>query len=394
MEKTIYLDHAASTPLRTEVLAAMLPHFEGTYANASSIHHKGREAQHVLEGARDEVARVLRALPREIIFTSGGTEANNLAIVGAAHAQRVRGKHVLISAIEHPSVLEAAQILAREGFEIEYVPVNTQGLVSVADVLAHARTDTILISIMYANNEIGTIEPIAEITTALRDRFPNALERPLFHTDACQATGQLPIAPEALGIDLMTLNSSKIYGPKGVGILYMREGTVLAPHTVGGHQEFGLRAGTENVAGIIGFAKALTLAIAEEQDAHARLTALRDTFIADVTQAIPAASLNGHPTLRLANNVHFSFPYIEGESLVLMLDAAGICASTGSACNAHDLVPSHVLRAIGQTPEIIHGSLRLTLGRDTTHEELMYVCDALVASVARLKAMSPLPLSL
>lgn len=299
---------------------------------------------------------------------------------------------MLISAIEHPSVLEAARALAAHGFEIEYIPVDEYGLVHVEDVIARVRHNTALISIMYANNEIGTIEPIREIAEALAKRY--GTDRPLLHTDACQAAGQLPISPQALGVDLMTLNSGKIYGPKGAGLLYVRAGVPFTPLIHGGHQEFGVRAGTENILAIVGFAKALELAVVETETTRERLTALRDACIEKVHARFPGAFLNGHPTLRLANNIHFSFPHIEGESLVLMLDNEGVCTSTGSACNAHDLVPSHVLRAIGQTPEIIHGSLRVTLGKDTTAHDLAYFETALAHAVARLTALSPLPLSL
>ncbi len=388
--KTIYLDTAAATPVRDEVLDAMLPHLTNSYGNPGSIHHIGREAHVQLEESRARILKVLDTEHGEIIFTGSGSEANNLALRGIAHARSAQGKHILVSNIEHTSVLESALELTREGFEIEYIPVDAQGLISVSDVMERIRPDTILISVMYANNEIGTIEPIEALGTALRE-MANA---PLFHTDACQALGQLPISPITKSVDLMTLNSSKVGGPKGVGLLYIRDGVPLIPLIVGGDQEYGKRAGTENVASIVGFAHACMLAENEREEHSLHMQTLRDAFIHNVKKTFPEAILNGHPTNRLPNNIHFSFPYIEGESLVLLLDTHGVCASTGSACNSQNLVPSHVLRAIGQTPERIHGSLRLSLGRTTTIEELDVAYSALVASVVHLQKLSPLPLHL
>ncbi len=387
--QTIYLDHAASTPLRNEAYEAMLPYLSGTYGNAGSIHHVGRRAFDALEHARMDVASTLGVNGAEIIFTGSGTEANNLALVGTARAKGARGKHILVSAIEHKSVLETAESLRAEGFDIEFIPVDSVGKVSVSDILKRIRPDTILVSVMYANNEIGTIEPIAELGEALRKNYP--LNGPLFHTDACQASGQLPINPRDLHVDLMTLNSSKVYGPKGIGLLYVREGVALGSFVHGGDQEHGKRAGTENVAGIVGFATALSLAEAERESTSTYLIELRDAFIREVKEKFPQAILNGHETERLPNNIHFSFPRIEGESLVLLLDMQGVCASTGSACNARDLAPSHVLRAIGQSHELIHGSLRLTLGRETTKEDLEKTLIALTISVERLESLSPIP---
>ncbi len=390
--RTIYLDNAATTPVRDEVLSAMIPYLQGVYGNPSSIHHKGREAFDALEKVRDEVARALRARATELIFTSSGSEANNLALMGVAYANRNTKKHILVSAIEHKSVLKTAEALSSDGFEIEYIPVDIHGLIHTKDVLSRVRNDTALISLIYANNEIGTIQPISEISNALHIQFPDTKERPLFHTDACQAPGQLPITPSELGVDLMSFNGGKIYGPKGVGLLYVRDGVSITPRMFGGEQEHGLRAGTENMAGIVGFSRALTLAVQEEKEFTQKLSLLRDTFIATVMQALPDTTLNGHPTQRLANNIHLSFPSIEGESLVLLLDTFGICTSTGSACNAHDLLPSHVLRSIQQKQELLHGSLRITLGRYTTEEDLTYTATTLRECVERLRALSPLPL--
>jgi cysteine desulfurase len=391
-DKTIYLDNAASTPLRPEVLAAMLPHLQNSYGNPSSIHHKGLEAHTLLEHARESVARSLVVKPTEIVFTSGGTEANNLALYGVAHAYSTRGKHILLSAVEHPSILNAGEVLTREGFDVEYLPVNQYGEINITNTLARVRNDTILISVMLANNEIGTIQPIEELSRALRARESSSI--PIFHTDACQATGQIPICPHTLGVDLMTINSSKIYGPKGIGLLYVREDISLCPVIVGGHQESGKRAGTENLPNIIGFAKALELASNEQQEHSALRTILRDSFISLLKEKLPQVTLNGQSVNRLPNNVHISLPNIEGESLVLMLDTYGICTATGSACSAHNLLPSHVLRAIGQPSEIIHGSLRFSLGRNTTREDLVYTVNTLSRCVERLEAMSPLPLHL
>ncbi|MFZ2252958.1 MAG: cysteine desulfurase family protein [Minisyncoccia bacterium] len=389
--KTIYLDNASSTPLRHEVLEAMIPHLENSFGNASSLHHMGRIAHTLLEDARHTVSSALDVKAKEIIFTSGGTEANNLALFGVAQSYRVRGMHILLSSIEHPSILEAGARLSQEGFDVEYLPVDRYGQISVKDTLTRIRPDTILISIMLANNEIGTIEPIAELSSQLRKKFSKET-RPFFHTDACQALGQIPITPDELGIDLMTLNSTKVYGPKGVGLLYVREGISLTPQMVGGAQEFGKRAGTENIPSIIGFAHALKLALTEQVDQSKKLIMFRNKFFKILKKKLPQLILNGHPEERLPNNIHISLPHIEGESLVLMLDTYGICASTGSACSAHDLLPSHVLRAIGQSPEVIHGSLRFTLGRDTTEEDLTYTAHALSLCAGRLLSMSPLPL--
>lgn len=390
--RTIYLDHAAGTPVRNEVFSAMLPYLQDVYGNPSSIHHVGRASYDAVTKARAEIAETLRVHTNEIIFTSGGTEANNLALFGIARTDGNTKKHILISAIEHKSILETAHTLSRAGFDVEYIPVDEYGMVRVDDVIARVKSDTLLVSIMYANNEIGTIEPITEIAEALREKFGDT--RPLFHTDACQAPGQIGVLPRELGVDLMTLNGGKIYGPKGIGMLYVREGVHVAPQIVGGEQERHLRAGTENIAGIVGFARALTLASAEVEHTAKQLSELRDTFIRAVVESIPGTILSGHPHDRLPGNAHFIFPSIEGEALVLLLDTYGICASTGSACNAHDLVPSHVLRAVGKAPEHIHGSVRFTLGLGTTQDDIIYTIASLTKCVERLRALSPLPLKL
>lgn len=390
--KTIYLDHSAGTSIRDEVFSAMLPYLKDTYGNPSSIHHKGREAFDALERARTDTAHAIGAHPDEIIFTGSGTEANNLALHGIMDSNRQTKPHILVSQIEHDSVLLLAKQLQEDGVDVEYIPVDIQGKIVIADVISRVRKETALVSIMYANNEIGTVEPIRELANALRENFGE--DRPLLHTDACQAPGQLPLDVTTLGADLMTLNGGKMYGPKGVGMLYVRSGITLAPQIVGGGQEHGRRAGTENIAGIIGFARALTLAVEEQARTAVRLTSLRDEFIHSIQREGLGAVLNGHETERLPGNVHFSFPAIEGEALVLLLDAYGICASTGSACNAQDLLPSHVLRAIGQNNDIIHGSIRFTLGKDTTKEDLTYTIETLKICVKKLQALSPIPLHL
>jgi cysteine desulfurase len=387
--ETIYLDYAATTPIRNEVIDAMLPYFKTTYGNPSSLHHVGREAQRILEGTRERIASHLRVSPHEIIFTSGGTEANNLALFGIAHAHKGNGKHILISQIEHASILSAGKILKEEGFDVEYVPVDAYGRVSPTDILSRIRKDTILISVMCANNEIGTVEPITEIGALLKEEYAET-ERPFFHTDACQAVGQLTVTPSLLNVDLMTINSGKIYGPKGVGLLYTRTGVTLSPHIVGGHQEMGRRGGTENVPLIIGFETALRYAIEELDTTRTHLLELQTFALELIKKRLPKATLNGHPTERLLNNIHLSFPCIEGESLLLLLDTQGVCVSTGSACASHALLPSHVLRAIGQKNELIHGSIRISLGKYTTKPELLTTIEILESAVNRLTKMSPL----
>jgi len=387
VRKTIYLDHAATTPLDPTVFTTMLPHLRDTYGNPSSIHQVGRVAFDALEEARASLANSLAVDPSEIILTGSGTESDNLVFFGWAGAHREYGNHVIVSSIEHKAVLEAAKLLEKEGFEVTYLPVDEQGLVRMSD-LSEALTDqTILISIMSANNEIGTIEPIQEITNLLETTYAGK-QKPLFHTDACQAVGQFSTKPREIKVDALTINSSKIYGPKGVGLLYLKTGVKLAPMIVGGNQESGRRAGTENVALAIGFAKALELAVTNPVSEVCRLVALRDQFLSELREHVPTLILNGHPTKRLPNNLHLCIPDVEGESMLLMLDAAGICAATGSACNSTDLAPSHVLQAIGRNDNIIHGSLRFTLGKSTTQEELTYTAKTLGTVVEKLRAIS------
>ena len=387
--RTVYLDHAAATPLDPRAFEAMRPFLTQTYGNPSSFHSAGKEAKDALDAARSSLATILGARADEILFTSGGTESDNLAILGVC---RALGKgHIVTSAIEHQAVMEAVGHLEKkEGFEVTYVPVDKHGLVDPEAVVKAIRPDTILVSIMYANNEIGTIEPIAEIGNAIQKmRQAAGSKSTLFHTDACQAAGALDLTVEKLHVDLLTLNGSKIYGPKGVGLLYVRRGIKLQPLLFGGSQEKGIRPGTENVVGIVGLATALTLAQAEAKTETARLIPLRDKLISGILKSIPKTRLNGHPTERLPNNVNISIMDIEGEAMILYLDARGVYASTGSACTSASLDPSHVILALGMPYEVAHGSVRFTLGRSTSEADIDYVLEVLPPLVEKLRSMSP-----
>ena len=388
-EREVYLDYAATTPTDPRVLEAMLPYFDARFGNASSMYKSGRRAAAALDDARGTIARILGCEQEEVLFTGSGTESDNLAVLGVARGNYANGKHIIVSAIEHKAVLESAKQLEREGFEVSIAPVHPNGLIDLDAFLKLLRSDTILVSIMYANNEVGTIEPIAQIAEIIK-KHKGQKNFPLLHTDACQAAGLLPLAVHTLGVDLMTLNGSKIYGPKGVGLLYKKKSVLLEPIIVGGEQEKGLRAGTESVPLIVGLAEALSLAEAFRDDEVVRLIELRDYFIAEVRKKIPQALFNGHETERLPNNAHFSFPHIEGESILLMLDQAGIEVSTGSACSSTDLKPSYVLLALGQSPELAHGSVRFTFGRHTTKEDIDYVLSVLLNVVTQLSSMSAL----
>ncbi len=388
--KKIYLDYAATTPLEPLVLAAMLPYFSAEYANPSSMHESGRRAKQAITRARLDIAELLNCAPDELIFTGSGTESDNLAMQGVARAYRAEGKHIIVSAIEHKAVLESAHALRRDGFEVDILPVDTFGRIDVDECLRLVRPTTTLISVMYANNEIGTILPIVELATALKKFRAGDRALPLLHTDACQAAGFLPLDVQELGVDLMTLNSSKIYGPKGVGMLYKKRGVRIQPLIVGGEQEMNLRAGTESVPLIVGMSVALKKVMEWRQEESARLTALRDYFIERLLTEIPGAILNGHPSERLPNNIHISIPYVEGEAILLMLDRQGIEASTGSACSAFDLKPSHVLMAIGQNAEFAHGSIRFSLGKETTRQEIDQVMVTFPPIIERLRSVSAL----
>lgn len=388
---SIYLDHAAGTPTSNEVLDLMLPYFGSSYGNPSALYSQGRQARYVLEKSRKAVASVLHALPEEIIFTSSGTESNNLALLGTARANKIHGNHILISAIEHKAVLEATQQLAKEGFIIERIPVDAFGVVDVRDCIGRVNEKTILISVMYANNEIGTIQPIKELSRALSVKRKEGIY-PIFHTDACQAAGYLSLNVKELDVDLLSLNGSKIYGPKGVGALYRKKCVPMQAIIFGGGQEAGLRSGTESLPHIVGFQEALSRVELKKEKEVARIVALRDECLKSLRETLPFFVLNGHPKERLPNNIHISIPDIEGESMVLMLDALGIAVATGSACSSQDLQVSHVLQAINQDPLLMHGSLRITLGEATTKNECDYFVKALFTVVEKLRAMSPLPL--
>jgi cysteine desulfurase len=363
---SIYLDHAATTPLRAEVLAAMSPYLAEHFGNPSSLHASGRRARQGLDEARESVAGILGAKPREVVFTGGGSESDNLAIKGAAWAASARGRHIVTSSVEHKAVLHTCAILERSGFEVTYLPVDRYGRVDPAELAGAITEHTTLVSIMYANNEVGTIQPIAEIGAICRER------RILFHTDAVQAGGFLPLDVDRLGVDLLSLGAHKLYGPKGVGALFVRQGTALLPQLQGGSQERQRRAGTENVPGIVGLARALELAQADPgaRDAeNARLAALRDRLLAGVRD-LPGVEPTGHPTERLPHSASLLVSGVEGGDLVAALDLEGVEASTGSACTTGSAEPSHVLLSMGIEPERAHGALRLTAGRGTTGDEI------------------------
>ena len=383
----IYMDHAATTPVDRRVLEAMLPYWTEQYGNPSGVYRLAREAAKAVQEARETVAGILNCKPREIIFTGCGSESDNLALRGVALAQRARGKgnHIITTPIEHHAVLHTAEELRdRFGFELTLVPVDRYGVVDPDDVARAIRDDTVLVSVMYANNEVGTIEPIAEIGAMTKERgIP-------FHTDAVQAGGVLPLNVDELKVDLLSLSAHKFYGPKGVGLLYVRDGIPLWPMQTGGGHERNRRAGTENVPYIVGLATALKLAYEEAEENNRRIANLRDRLIAGVLERIPDVHLNGHPVQRLPNNANFTFKSVEGEAILIQLDLLGVAASSGSACSVGAVEPSHVLTAMGVPPEEAHGSLRLTLGRENTEEDVDYVLEVLPPIVERLRAISPL----
>lgn len=384
MKDMIYLDNAATTRVKPEVLEAMLPYFSEIYGNASSIHRAGQEARKAIETARRQVAAAIGAQPQEIFFTGGGTEADNWAIEGVLASPKARGRHIITSGIEHHAVLHTCQWMEKQGCRVDYLPVDGDGLVDPAAVEAAIGEDTALITIMLANNEIGSIQPIREIGAIAK-----AHGIPL-HTDAVQAVGAIPVDVEDLQVDLLSLSAHKFYGPKGVGVLYVRKGMALANFQHGGAQERGKRAGTENLPGIVGLGKAIEMATCDIPGHAARLIGLRDRLIQGILRRIPEVRLNGHPTLRLPGNVNVSVAYVEGEALLLRLDLAGIEASSGSACTSGALDPSHVLLAIGLPHEVAHGSLRLTLGDCNTEWEVDAVLDTLPEIVQKLREMSPM----
>ena len=378
------MDHSATTPVAAEVLEAMLPYFSQRFGNASSLHGFGREAKEALEESRQKVARLLNADPEEIVFTSGGTESDNLALRGIAYKNRNSGRHIITSCIEHPAILETCRSLEREGFSVTYLPVNREGLIELSELERAIRPDTILISIMHANNEVGTIQPLEEVGRL-------AGERDIYlHTDAVQTVGKINVDVEAMGADLLSLSAHKLYGPKGVGALYIRQGTKMQSLSTGGGHERNLRSGTENVAGIVGLARAADLAGEEMAEEGQRLTGLRDRLAELVLGRVKDAWVNGSMEKRLPGSLNFGFSYVEGESLLLYLDSKGIAVSTGSACSSHKLEPSHVLLALGLKPEECHGSLRITMGRSNNQEQVDYVAECIAEAVERFRMMSPL----
>jgi len=383
--RVVYLDHAATTAVHPQVLEAMLPYYSERYGNASSVHSLGREARQAVDRARATVAGVLNCSTTEIVFTSCGTESDNLAIRGVCWKNRRQGDHVITSSVEHHAVSHTCEQMERQfGFEVTYLPVDEAGLVDVADVERAIAETTILISIMYANNEVGTVEPIAEIGEIARRRgIP-------FHTDAVQAAGALTLDVQELNVDLFTLSGHKFYGPKGVGVLYVREGTELLCSQTGGGHEWGMRSGTENVAGIVGLATALKLAEERREKESKRLAALRDRLVEGVLSSIDHCRLLGHPTQRLPNNANIAFGYVEGEGILLALDMEGIAASSGSACSTGSSDPSHVAMAMGVQREVARGAIRMTLGHENTEEDVDRVLEVSPGIVQRLRAMSPL----
>jgi len=382
--KKIYLDYAATAPCDPEVIKAMEPYFFDKFGNASSIHTYGQEAKAAVEDARERLASFLGAKAEEIVFTSGGTESDNFAIEGVAYALQKKGNHIITTAIEHHAIGEPCKFLEKQGFKVSYIGVDKNGLVSVEDIKKAITDKTILISVIHANNEIGTIQPIAEIGKIAKGKGI------YFHTDAVQTVGHIPVNVDELNVNLLSLSAHKFYGPKGVGALYIRRGTRLMRFLHGGDQEKGRRASTHNTPGIVGLGKAIELC-REKMDKEVEFQiALRNRLIKEIPSKISEVYLNGHPTKRLPNNVNFSIKYIEGESILLSLDMLGIAASTGSACTSSSLEPSHVLLALGLSHEIAHGSLRISLGRWTKEEDINYLLEHLPKIVEKLRAMSPL----
>ncbi|MBR3909843.1 MAG: cysteine desulfurase NifS [Anaerotignum sp.] len=383
MKTKYYFDNAATTPVREEVLQAILPYFREYYGNASSVYGIAKESKKALEKARAQVAAAIGAKPEEVYFTAGGSESDNLALRGVAETYKKKGNHIITTKIEHHAILHTAEYLEKHGVEVTYLNVDEFGRISLEELEKAIRPETILISIMFANNEIGTIQPIAEIGAIAKKHGI------LFHTDAVQALGHVPIDVEKMNIDLLSMSGHKLGAPKGIGAIYIRKGVAVTPLIFGGAQESKRRAGTENIPGIVGMGMAAELAVKEMEEMTEKLTAMRDKLIRGILEQIPHSRLNGHPTERLPGNCNISFEFIEGESLLLLLDALGIAASSGSACTSGSLDPSHVLMAIGLPHEVAHGSLRLTMDRDNTEEEIDFILEKLPAIVQRLRDMSP-----
>lgn len=384
-KQRVYLDHAATTPVRPEVLTAMNEVYEKHYGNPSTFYQEGYTVNDLLAESRETIAKVINADSSEIYFTSGGTESDNWAIKGTAFARKDKGRHIITSKIEHHAVLHTVEWLEKNGFEATYLDVDQYGLVDPSDLKAALREDTILVSIMTANNEVGTIQPIKELVQVVREN-----SQALFHTDSVQALGAIKLDVKDLGVDMMSFSAHKLYGPKGVGAMFLRKGLRIDNHMHGGGQERSRRGGTENIPGIVGFAKAVELAAEDMETEADRQIEIRDYIIKEISENIPYAKLNGHPNKRLPNNVNFSFEFIEGESMLLMLDHQGYACSSGSACTSASLDPSHVLLAMGLPHEIAHGSLRITLGRDNDLSQVKPFVENLAQSIARLREMSPL----
>ena len=382
--RKVYLDNAATTALSPKVLEKMMPYLTDIYGNASSPHSFGQTARIGVEHAREQVARAINADPSEIVFTGCGTESDNTVLFGVAERYAKKGDHIITTNVDHHAILHSCAALEKKGIKVTYLPVDKDGLVTPEQVRDAITDKTILVSVMFANNEVGTIMPIPEIAAVCHEKGV------LFHTDAVQAAGHVPVDVKAMGIDMLSISGHKFHGPKGVGVLYERKGIRLPSYIIGGEQEKGRRAGTENVAGIVGLGEALELAVTNMSETSARMTRMRDRLIEGIEATIPEVKLNGHRTKRLPNNVNFSIKYIEGESILLMLDMAGIAASSGSACTSGSLDPSHVLLALGLTHEVAHGSVRMTLGDDTTDEDIDYVLETLPKVAHRLRAMSPI----
>ena len=382
--RKVYLDNAATTALSPKVLEKMMPYLTDIYGNASSPHSFGQTARIGVEHAREQVARAINADPSEIVFTGCGTESDNTVLFGVVERYAKKGDHIITTNVEHHAILHSCAALEKKGIKVTYLPVDKDGLITPEQVRDAITDKTILVSVMFANNEVGTIMPIPEIAAVCHEKGV------LFHTDAVQAAGHIPIDVKAMGIDMLSISGHKFHGPKGVGVLYERKGIRLPSYIIGGEQEKGRRAGTENVAGIVGLGEALELAVTNMSETSARMTRMRDRLIEGIEATIPEVKLNGHRTKRLPNNVNFSIKYIEGESILLMLDMAGIAASSGSACTSGSLDPSHVLLALGLTHEVAHGSVRMTLGDDTTDEDIDYVLETLPKVAHRLRAMSPI----
>ncbi len=382
--KRIYMDHSATTPVHPAVLEAMLPYFTKNFGNASSVHSFGRDAKNAIESAREKIADFIGAQPNEIIFTSGGTESDNFAIEGVAFENSKKGNHIITSVIEHHAVLNTCKHLESHGFQVSYVSVDEHGIVDLDHLKSLIRDETILITIMHVNNEIGTIEPISEISAIAKE---NGI---ILHTDAVQSVGKIPVNVNDLGIDLMTMSAHKIYGPKGVGALYIRKGTKIEPLIRGGHHERNRRAGTENVPGIVGFGKAVEVASADMEQESRRMWELTERLKYGLQEKIEYVYENSHPTRRVPNIVNLSFDYVEGESIILNLDIKGVAASTGSACTSGALDPSHVLTALGLCASTAQGAVRFSLGRDNTTEDVDYIIDIMPEIINKLRQMSPL----